>query len=127
MGRPAHVKRRSDHRYWAGTRMPAAVIENDILELLDSPSSGEEAPSLAHIEDALTSGYARAMTLEAEHSRLQRRIAEVAVALADDEGALPDPELKRLAQELKATCRSLVKLRTLLDSLRRRAEAARAA
>jgi hypothetical protein len=107
--------------------MPAAVIENDILALLDSPSSGEEAPSLAHIEDALTTGYARAMTLEAEQSRLQRRIAEVAVALADAEGALPDPELRQLAQELKATCRHLGRLRALLDSLRTRADAARAA
>jgi hypothetical protein len=107
--------------------MSAAVIENEILELLDSPSSGEAAPSLAHIEDALTSGYARAMTLEAELSRLQRRIAEVAVALADEEGALPDHELKRLALELKATQRNLVELRELLESLRTRAEAARAA
>jgi hypothetical protein len=107
--------------------MPAAVIENDIRALLDSPSSGDEAPTLAHIEHALTTGYARAMALEAEHSRLQRRIAEVAVALADDDDALPDPELRRLAQELKATCRNLGRLRTLLDSLRTRADAARAA
>jgi hypothetical protein len=107
--------------------MSAAVIENEILDLLDSPSSGEAAPSLAHIEDALTSGYARAMMLEAEQSRLQRRIAEVAVALADEEGTLPDPELKGLALELKETCGNLVQLRTLLDSLRTRADAARAA
>jgi len=107
--------------------MPAAVVENDIIELLDSPSSGEAAPSLAHIEDALTSGYARAMTLEAEESRLQGKIAEVAVALADEEGALPGPELKRLAKELKATRLSIVQLRGLLDSLRTRADAARAA
>ena len=106
--------------------MPAAVIENDILELLDSPSSGEAAPSLAHIEDALTSGYARAMTLEAEQARLQRRIADVAVALADQEEGLPDSELKRLAKELKASRRNLLQLRTLLDSLRTRAETARA-
>jgi hypothetical protein len=107
--------------------MPAAVIENDIRALLESPSSGHEAPTLAHIEDALTTGYALALALEAEQSRLQRRIADVAVALADEEEGLPDPELKRLAHELRATCRSLVRLRTLLDSLRTRADAARAA
>ena len=107
--------------------MPAAVIENDISALLESPWSGDEAPTLEHIEDALTTGYARAMALEADQSRLQRRIAEVAVAFADQEEALPDPELRRLAQELKVTCRSLVRLRTLLDSLRSRAEASRAA
>ena len=105
--------------------MPAAVIENDILELLDLPSSGEAAPSLANLEDALTSGYARAMALEAEESRVQRRIADVAVALADEEGRLPDPELKQLAHELKATRGNLRQLRALLESLRRRAEAAR--
>jgi hypothetical protein len=82
---------------------------------------------LAHIEHALTTGYARAMALEAEQSRLQRRIAEVAVELADHDESLPDPELKRLAQELKATGRSLLRLRALIDSLRTRAEAARAA
>jgi hypothetical protein len=107
--------------------MPAAVIENDIRHLLDSPMSGEEAPTLAHIEHALTTGYARAMALEAEQARLQRRIAEVAVELADDDASLPDPELKRLAQELKATGHNLVRLRALIDSLRTRAEAARAA
>ena len=126
MGRPAHVKTRNDRRYWNGL-MPAAVIENDISALLESPWSGDEAPTLAHMEDALTTGYARAMALEADQSRLQRRIAEVVVALADQDEALPDSELRRLAQELKVTCRSLIRLRTLLDSLRTRAEAARAA
>jgi hypothetical protein len=107
--------------------MPVAVIENDIVELLESPSSGDEAPTLAHIENALTSGYARAMALDAERSRLQQRIADVAVELADDDDALPSPELRRLAQELKATSRTLGRLRALLDSLRTRADAARAA
>ncbi|HYY02566.1 MAG TPA: hypothetical protein VE736_01650 [Gaiellaceae bacterium] len=103
------------------------MIENDIRTLLESPSSGEEAPTLVHIEHALTTGYARAMALEAEQSRLQRRIAEVVVELADGDVGLPDPELKRLAQELKATNCDLVQLRTLLESLRTRAEVARAA
>ena len=40
------------------------VAENDIRQLLDSPSSGDEAPTLAHIEDALTTGYAHSMALE---------------------------------------------------------------
>jgi hypothetical protein len=107
--------------------MVAAVIENDIRTLLESPSSGADAPTLLHIEDALTTGYARAMALEAEQSRLQRRISDVAVALADEDLELPDPELKRLAQELKATNCDLSQLRKLLESLRVRADAARAA
>jgi hypothetical protein len=126
MGRAAHVKRPNDRRYWSRILVPAVVTENDIRALLESPSSGDGAPTLEHIESALTTGYARAMALEAEHSRLQRRIADVAVALADEEGALPDPELKPLAQELKAARRNLVRLRTLLESLRTRADAARA-
>jgi hypothetical protein len=107
--------------------MLAAVIENDIRTLLESPSSGDDAPTLVHIEHALTTGYARAMALEAEQARLQKRIAEVAVELADDDVGLPDPELKRLAQELKAANCDLTQLRTLIDSLRLRADAARAA
>jgi hypothetical protein len=107
--------------------MVAAVIENDIRTLLDSPSTGAEAPTLGHIEDALTTGYARAMALQAEQSRLQRRIADAVVALADEDHGLPDPELKRLAQELKATNCDLSQLRQLLESLRVRADAARAA
>src|SRR5438477_5219609 len=107
--------------------MVPALIEKDIRTLLDSPASGAEAPTLVRIEDALTTGYARAMALEAEQSRLQRRIADVAVALADEDLALPDPELKRLAHQLKATRRSLLGLRALLDALRVRAEAAHAA
>jgi hypothetical protein len=107
--------------------MVAAVIENDIRTLLDSPSTGAEAPTLVRIEDALTTGYARAMALEAEQSRLQRRIADVAVALADEDHGLPDPELKRLAQNLRATNCDLSQLRKLLESLRSRADAARAA
>ncbi|HZC28961.1 MAG TPA: hypothetical protein VE269_04410 [Gaiellaceae bacterium] len=103
------------------------MIENDIRTLLDSPSAGEDAPTLVRIEDALTTGYARAMALEAERSRLERRLADVAVALAEEDVALPDPELKRLAQELRATKGDLAHLRKLLDSLRGRADAARAA
>ena len=107
--------------------MVPALIEKDIRTLLDSPASGAEAPTLVRIEDALTTGYARAMALEAEQSRLQRRIADVVVALADEDLALPDPELKRLAQELKAANCDLSQLRKLLESLRLRADVARAA
>jgi hypothetical protein len=106
--------------------MSTALIENDILVLLDSPPSGEGAPSLAHIEDALTGGYARTMALEAEQWRLQRRIADVAVRLADDEAELPASELRELGRELRAADSELIRLRALLRSLRTRAEALRA-
>jgi hypothetical protein len=103
------------------------MIENDIRSLLNLPADGAEAPSLAHIEDALTAGYARAMALEAEQWRLQRRIAEVAVKLADDESGLRAPELRGLARELRSADADLIRLRGLLDSLRERADVVRAA
>jgi hypothetical protein len=107
--------------------MLAPLIENDIRALLDAPSSGREAPTLATIEEALTTGYARAMALEAEQTRLQRRIAEVVVGLAEEDHQLPDPPLRRLAVELKSADAELGELRQLLESLRRRADATRAA
>ena len=85
------------------------------------------ADAAAFLKKFLDENPTHAMALEAEQSRLQRRIADVAVALADGEAELPDPELKRLAHQLKATRRSLLGLRALLDALRVRAEAARAA
>ena len=37
-----------------------------------------ESPTLARVEDTLTEGYARALAIEAERWRLERRIGEVA-------------------------------------------------
>lgn len=107
--------------------MLAPLIENDIRALLDAPAAGHDAPTLPAIEEALTTGYARAMALEAEQSKLQRQIAEAVVALADSESEQPDPKLKRLAQELRAADAELGELRVLLESLRRRADETRAA
>jgi hypothetical protein len=103
------------------------MIENQIRSLLDSPAQGDHAPSLANIEDALTAGYARAMALEADQARLQRRIADMAVSLADDEAAIRAQELRDLARELKSADADLVKLRALLGCLRARADLVRAA
>jgi hypothetical protein len=107
--------------------MLAPLIENDIRALLDAPASGARAPSLAALEEALTTGYARAMALEAELSRLQRQIATLVMEVAEDEDDLPDPELRQMAQGLKAVDVELGALRALLESLRRRADATRAA
>jgi ABC-type phosphate transport system auxiliary subunit len=102
------------------------MIQDEIRTLLDSPPLGEDAPSIAAIEDTLTAGYARALALEAERWRLERRIAEVAAHL----GAKPQDdehdELTELGQRLSAADGDLTLLRRLLASLRSRADEVRA-
>ena len=109
-----------------GPRLPptAPMIENDIRTLLDAPADGADAPSLDALEHTLTAGYAHAMALEAEQTRLQRRIAEVAMGLAEGETS---SELKRLGGRLRSADTELAQLRALLASLRARAAEARAA
>ena len=81
------------------------------------------------IEDTLTSGYAAALALEAEHWRIERRISEMAAELGAD--ADPEPsrahEIVGLAQRLSGADADLIRLRGMLGSLRDRADAARAA
>lgn len=67
-----------------------ATLTREIEELLEAP----KAPPPQRVEDTLTTGYARALELEARRARLARRIGE--------------------------TDRELEELRTLLASLRRR-------
>ena len=102
------------------------MIQDEIRTLLDSPPLGEDAPSIDAIEHTLTAGYARALALEAERWRLERRIAEVAAQLggkpADDER----DELTELGQRLSAADGDLTMLRALLTSLRSRANEVRA-
>jgi hypothetical protein len=97
----------------------------EIEALLD-----DDAPrALDEIEDTLTSGYAAALALEAERWRIERRISELASQLGGD----ADFELHRaeeivgLAQRLSSADADLIRLRELLESLRERADAARAA
>src|SRR5712691_1639233 len=106
---------------------PPAMIENEIRTLLDAPAAGRQAPSLAHIEDTLTAGYARALALEAERWRLERRIADVVTAFANEEVVAHGSELTRLAHRVKAADGDLANLRSLLASLRKRAAEVRAA
>jgi len=115
-------------RYWKGSaRPPLAVIENDIRRLLDAPAAGAGAPTLAHLQDALTAGYAHTLALEAEQWRLQRQIAQAAISLADEHNELRVAELKRLARQLKDAEAGLARIRDLLASLRARADDTRAA
>lgn len=100
---------------------------NRIEELLQAPTSGDRAPTLARLESTLTDGYAQALALEAERWRLERRLGEVA-----REAQVPDAtgvavELASLARRLTHTDGQLGKLRELLGTLQARARAARQA
>ena len=91
-------------------------MQQQIEELLSA-----DAPTLAHIEDTLTEGYARALALEAERWRLERRIGEVAREGRTDIGE----ELKSLGTRLTDADGELAELRTLLGTLHERARAVR--
>jgi ABC-type phosphate transport system auxiliary subunit len=103
------------------------MIHDEITTLLDAPAGGDEAPSLGDIEHTLTAGYARALALEAERWRLERRISEVAAKLGDDSSDGKHSELAQLGRELTAANGDLTQLRGLLSSLRSRADEVRSA
>ena len=102
-----------------------ALLER-IRALADMPANGASPGALAEIEHTLTDGYARALALEAERWRIERRLAEVAATLARRADA-KTTELSSLARRLADTDEELTRLRTMLASLRERRDEARAA
>ena len=103
---------------------------NPIIAEIEAVLGDDAGPrALDELEDTLTSGYAAALSLEADRWRIERRITQVAAEL----GGEADFELHRaeeivgLAQSLSTADADLIKLRELLDALRERADAARAA
>jgi hypothetical protein len=103
------------------------MIHDEIRNLLDAPPTGVDAPTLGAIEDALTSGYARALALEAERRRLERRLAEIAASLGTEAPTSRTSELADLGRLLSTADDKLMNLRGLLSSLRSRADEVRAA
>src|SRR5260370_40460457 len=91
-------------------------MQQQIEELLSA-----DAPTLARMEDILTEGYARALALEAERWRLERRIGEVAREGRTD----VSEELRSLGTRLTHADGELASLRSLLGSLHERATAVR--
>ena len=59
--------------------------EHPIFAEIDALLSEPAMPALDRLEDTLTSGYAAALALEAEHRRIERRISDVAVRLGNGE------------------------------------------
>ena len=106
--------------------MNDAHLLEQIKALLARPRAGEPDPSLAELEHTLTSGYARAHSLEAEQLRLDRRIAEVAALLAAEGAGRHGADLSALAARKTEAEGELKRLRGLLRALRDRAAAARA-
>jgi hypothetical protein len=102
------------------------MIHDEIRSLLDAPPSGEEAPGIAAIEDTLTTGYARALALEAERRRLERKISELAAKLGSASNERRHSELASLGRQLSVADGDLTYLRDLLSSLRTRAAEVRA-
>jgi hypothetical protein len=97
-----------------------AVLMDDIHALLAAPRSGDDAPSLEHLEYTLTSGYARMLALESERWRLERRLTTLASGIATEIGGGKVHELAELARDLSAATDDLAELRGLLESLRER-------
>ena len=90
-------------------------------------AAAERGPSVERLEDTLTAGYAVALTLEAERLRIERRMAEVAAQLGDEESPLRTKELTGLSERLSKADNELVRLRTALVALKAQARAARRA
>jgi ABC-type phosphate transport system auxiliary subunit len=102
------------------------TLRRKIEGLLRAPTSGADAPTVAHLEETLTDGYARALVLEAERWRLERRLGQAARELEHDAAAGVAEEMGSLARRLETTDGELTKLRSLLGLLYMRTRAARA-
>jgi hypothetical protein len=101
----------------------APLLER-ISRLLKNRSADPGKPLVTEMEDTLTDGYARALQLEAERLRLERRIGELARSVDGPEEA---DELKVLAGRLRDVDVELEGLRNRLGLLQKHLAAVRAA
>ena len=90
------------------------TLLNEIDALLES-----RARDLALIERILTDGYARALSLEAERSRLEKRLGALAATLECGDVAEKVNELLDLAKRLEAQDGLVSELREQLGRLRK--------
>ena len=104
---------------------PDSTVLDEIEALLRAPDGGAGAPTLARLEHTLTEGYARALVLEAERWRVERRLGEMGRTIADADAAAVADELASLGSRLSSAEGELRQLRTLLGTLRSRARVVR--
>ncbi len=100
-----------------------ASVTERLEGLLSTLEAGHD-PGRMRLENTLTDGYAVALKLDAECSRLERAIGALACDLDHAIGEQQARELSRTARKLARSKRELVGLRSLLSALR--AEAAEA-
>jgi hypothetical protein len=98
-------------------------VRGQLEDLLLALERGDH-PGRARLEETLTDGYAWALKLDAECSRLERSIGTLAADLDHESGEQQARELSRIARRLARSKRELASLRGLLGALR--AEAAEA-
>jgi hypothetical protein len=128
MGRAAHVVRGAEIDTGGDPSVGRPLTHDDIRSLLEAPQTGDEAPSLGDIEEALTTGYAQALALDAERRQLEKKIAEVVGHLQrSGTNGESEPELATLSRRLSVADGDLTSLRALLSSLRARAAEVRTA
>jgi hypothetical protein len=95
-----------------------------ISDMIDARPGDPGRLLLNDMEHTLTDGYARALELESEVMRIERRIGELAHEVeAPDEAE----ELRGLASRMRVTQENLARLRDLLADLRQRVDALRSA
>jgi ABC-type phosphate transport system auxiliary subunit len=99
---------------------------DDLSERINALISGSTG-NLAQYENTLTDGYARALELEAERWRLEKRTSEVTQTLPLGDLEQMALELGALTKRLDANADELVKLRAQLAELRRCADNVRIA
>jgi hypothetical protein len=97
------------------------LLFDQIRALLDAAPDDEAG--LAEMENTLTNGCARALLLETERVRIEKRIGELAQG---DEDPIELEELRSLSDLRTQGEVELVRLRALLELLRQRIHARRA-
>src|SRR3954469_15923664 len=95
-----------------------------ISSLLENRSADPGKPLVTEMEDTLTDGYARALQLESERLRLERRISHLA---HDVQGGAEADELRALAARKREVDAELTALRRHLGALQKHLETVRAA
>lgn len=97
------------------------------MDLLRLPEDGTGAPSLDAIESTLTDGYAEALALEAERTRIERRLGEVVRDAGEVSAHSTAAELAELSERLETADVELSRLRSLLQTLQARRRLVRGA